>query len=297
MRVRGPVEVKPRQLRALVLLLALLPVIPTTFVVRFLVEDIASQRLEARERARPLYQHSLERTTAALAAETTRQSQSPPAASPAGGAADDPWRLLDPAALAVGLAPATPPLADTLLRIDPAGNLSPPPAPASPRWRTAAALSAAVLESGVRFVALPRTGVPRWRYFSETPELLFCLHPAAGAGGAARDDFLLLTTHQHLRERIESFYEQREANSQVAVRLIDENGDGVLIGGPPDAGTPAPASMTIRRRSATRWRRWRCPRRCRRGGCRCSSATPRWSRASRGSRSRSTGGRSAGCSS
>ncbi len=212
MRVRGPYEVKPRLLRALVLLLALLPLIPTTFVLRFLVEDLASQSLEARERARPLYRQSLERTTANLAADFARPLLATSSAD------DDPRGTLD------SLAPA-----DALLRIDAAGNLSLPSPPAG------TALSAAVLESGVRFVALPRAGAPRWRYFSELPEPVFALRPAAPA------DLLLLLTRQHLRERIESFY-RRESNSQLAVRLLDENGDGVpLVGGvgPPQSVAPS----------------------------------------------------------
>ncbi len=240
MRASGPVEVNPRQLRALVLLLALLPVIPTLFVVRFLVEDIANQRLEARERARPLYQQNLERTTTILAAEIARQLQSPPASNPADPALENPWRFLDPALLAVGVAPTVVMPADALLLIDAAGNLSLPPAPASPPLGAAVALSASVLESGVRFAALPRSGLPRWRYFSELPEPLFALRPAARPGTQDRTDLLLLLTRQHLRERIESYYQQHESNSQVAVRLIDENGEGVLIGGP-----PAPASAVV----------------------------------------------------
>ena len=244
MRASGPVEVNPRQLRALVLLLALLPVIPTTFVIRFLIQDIASQRLEARERARPLYQQNLQRTTNTLAAELARQSQVPPVVSPADPALDDPWRFLEPTTLAVGVAPTAVMPADALLLIDAAGNLSLPPAPTSPQLGPAAALSVSVLDSGVRFAALPRSGSPRWRYFSELPEPLFALHPTARPGTKERADLLLLLTRQHLRERIESFYQQRESNSQVAVRLIDENGEGVLIGGPPTvASAVVPASL------------------------------------------------------
>ena len=218
MRARGPYEVKPRQLRALVLLLALLPVIPTTVVVRFLVEGIASQRLESLERARPLYRQSLERTTTALAADLARPLPPP--------AAEDPWNALDaPAPVSASGSALTPPtVADSLLLIDAAGNLSPPPPPAAPRLRAAAAFSAAVLEGGVRFVALPRSGAPRWRYFSELPEPVFSLRPPA------RPDLLLLLTRQHLRERIEGFY-RRESNAQLAVRLLDENGDGVPLAG------------------------------------------------------------------
>ncbi len=246
MRASGPVEVKPRQLRALVLLLALLPVIPTIFVVRFLVEDIASQRLEARERARPLYQQNLARITAALAADTARQLQPPTVTDSADPMADDPWRWLDGTAFAVGVAPAVVPPADALLVIDGSGNLSLPATPVPPRMNPAAALSAAVLESGARSATVPRAGPPRWRYFSELPEPLFALHPASRPGPAARTDVLLLQTRQHLRERIEGFYEQRrETNSQVAVRLIDENGDGVLMSASADAGSPAAASAVV----------------------------------------------------
>ena len=209
MRARGPYEVKPGQLRALVLLLALLPILPTAFVVRFLVDDIASQRLEARERARPFYRQSLERTTAALAADLARPLPAP--------AADDPWSVLD----AAGPAPVV--AAEALLLIDAAGHLSLPPPPAAGRGR-AEALSAAVLEGGGRSVAPGRGGTPRWRYFTELPEPVFALRPAA------RDDLLLLLTREHLRERIEGFY-RRDSNSQLAVRVLDENGEGVPLAG------------------------------------------------------------------
>ncbi len=184
MHARGPYEVKPGLLRALVLLLVLLPLIPTTFVVLFLVEDVASQRLEARERARPLYRQSLD---------------------------DDLWSAPD--------APA-----DAVLLIDADGNLSLPPPPIAAPSRAAVALAVAVLESGARFAVLPRAGVPRWRYFSELPEPTFALRPAV------RRDLLLLLTRQRLRERIEAYY-RHESDAQLAVCLLDENGDGLPLAG------------------------------------------------------------------
>ena len=217
MRARRPYEVKPRQLRALVLLLALLPLLPMTFVVRFVVEDIADQRLEARERARPVYQKFLDVTTAALTASVVRQLPPVTALDPS-----DPWRAFF----------YSPTLADTVLIASPDGRLSSPTPPGESRLLPAATLANAVLDSGVHYAALPSSGATRWRFFCEAPDLLFGLHPQPSAASRAIGPTLLfLKSRQHLLEAIGAFY-QRELDPQTALRLIDENGESLTLVGP-----------------------------------------------------------------
>ena len=222
MRARGPYEVKPRQLRALVLLLALLPLVPMTFVVRFVAEDIADQRLEARERARPIYQKFLNATTAALIANTTRQLPFAAALDPA-----DPWRALRDA----------PTLADTVLIVSPESRLLPPATSATGGKMAAGVnLANAVLDSGIHYATFPPSGPVRWRFFGEVPEPLFALHPfpSATAPKERGPTLLFIKTRQHLLDSIGIFY-QRELNPQSALRLLDENGESVSLVGPAES--------------------------------------------------------------
>ena len=246
MRVRGPYEVKPRQLRALVLLLALLPLIPVTFVVRFVSEDIANQRLEARERARPIYQKFLDAASIALATGAAKQI-------PAADAlrADDPWRLLRD----------SPDAADTVLIATPDGQLSVPPAASPPNERRAVAnaetLARALVDGGIRYAMLPRTGPVRWRFLGETHEPLFGLHPRASASRVPANGptLLLVKSRQHLLEQIGAFY-QREIDPQAALRLLDENGESIPLVGPADAAAASgdPLGETILRPPLPAWR-------------------------------------------
>ena len=245
MRVRGPYEVKPRQLRALVLLLALLPVIPMIFVLRFVNEDIANQRLEARERARPIYQKFLDAASVALAAATAKQLPDETTLD-----LHDPWRLLRD----------SPEAADTVLLASPDGRLTAPP-PASPpddhRAVTAAVtLARTVVDGGIHYALLPRTGPVRWRFLGETHEPLFGLHPRApvpAPGGGP--SLLLVKSRQHLLEQIGMFY-QREIDPQAALRLVDENNESIALVGPAEAAAASgdPLGETILRPPLPAWR-------------------------------------------
>ena len=224
MRARGPYELQPRQLRALVLLLALLPLVPMTFVVRFVAEDIADQRLEARERARPVYQKFLDATTETLIANAARQVPSAAELDPA-----NPWRLLR----------QTPALADTVLVVSPESALTAPAAPGGePRLAPAANLAEAALQGGVRYAPRPPRGPVRWRFFCESPEPLFALRPppADPALAAPGPTLLLVKSRQHLLEMVGAFF-QRELNPQSALRLIDENGDSIPLVGPAESAS------------------------------------------------------------
>jgi signal transduction histidine kinase len=229
MRASGPYEVKPRQLRALILLLMLLPLIPTAFVVRFMVEAASSERYEARERARPVYQKFLETAGTTLAANAARQTQTednePLTAQTARalvetGAAD--------AALVVGEGGRLLPLPD-----DPAA-----PAPKfDPKKAAAKALGRALTASGVRLAAMPARGAVRWKFLSETPEPVFALGShTAGPEPVA----LLVKTRQHLLEMIRAFY-RRTLDPQSVLMLLDENGESVPVIG----GDVAPAGQPL----------------------------------------------------
>ena len=224
MRARGPYELKPRQLRALVLLLALLPLLPMTFVVRFVAEDIADQRLEARESARPAYQKFLDATTATLTANSNRQLPVPAIFDPA-----DPWRVLL----------ENPTLADTVLIVAADSRLTSPAVPPEAiRLIQPGRLAAAVLEHGVQYATLPPLGPVRWRFFCEEPEPLFALHPPANVALVRSPTLLFLKSRQHLLETIGAFY-QRELSPQSALRLIDENGEGIPLVGPAESASLA----------------------------------------------------------
>lgn len=122
MRTAAPYQVNPRQLRALVLLLALLPLVPAAFVIRFLVEEMHNERSEARAHAKEVYQKFLSDTRPALAASAWRHI---PVTRP--GQAAEPWREI--------FAHAEP--ADAVLLVGDHGKLSlrrfPLRAPPAPR--------------------------------------------------------------------------------------------------------------------------------------------------------------------
>ena len=228
MRARGPHEVKPRQLRALVLLLVLLPLLPTTFVIRFLLESIANEQVEARERTKPRYQQFLDNASAVLAARAARALPDTSRFDPT-----HPWDSI------AGPDPA----ADAILLIQPDSRLALPPASAPPASRPAENLARGVLASGVHYVSLPPSGPVRWRFFSETPEPLFALHPRpanAGPNAPAGPSVLLIRRRQRLLDTIGAFY-QRALDPQTTLHLLDENGDSIPLVGPdePSAGTGA----------------------------------------------------------
>src|SRR5687767_8181223 len=52
-------EIKPKQLRALLLLLVLVPFIPLVLVLRFMVDALQSERIVALERTGKVYQQAL----------------------------------------------------------------------------------------------------------------------------------------------------------------------------------------------------------------------------------------------
>src|SRR6188768_2472125 len=52
-------EIKPKQLRALLLLLVLVPFIPLVLVLRFMVDALESERIVALERTAKVYQQAL----------------------------------------------------------------------------------------------------------------------------------------------------------------------------------------------------------------------------------------------
>ena len=249
MRVRGPSQVRPRQLRVLVLILALLPLIPVTFVVRFVSEDIDNQRLEARERARPIYQRFLEATSLALATAAARQL-------PTGDALDphDPWRTVRD----------TPEAVDTLLLATPEGQLSAPPASSPPddhrAVTNAETLARGIVDGGIHYALLPRGTAPiRWRFLGETREALFGLHPSPASPRPSGDGrtLLLVKSRGHLLDQVGAFY-HREVGPQAALRLIDENDESVALVGPADpvaaGGDPLPLGETILRPPFPAWR-------------------------------------------
>jgi signal transduction histidine kinase len=62
-----PSEIKPKQLRALLLLLVLLPLIPTVLMIRFVINAVQNERAMAREKLSASYQQTLSNANAALA--------------------------------------------------------------------------------------------------------------------------------------------------------------------------------------------------------------------------------------
>jgi signal transduction histidine kinase len=60
-------EIKPKQLRALLLLLVLLPLIPTVLMIRFVVDAVQNERAVAREKLAATYQQTLSSGNGALA--------------------------------------------------------------------------------------------------------------------------------------------------------------------------------------------------------------------------------------
>ena len=140
----------------------LLPLLPTTFVIRFLLESIANEQVEARERTKPRYQQFLDNASATLAARAARALPDESRFDPT-----HPWDFI------AGPDPA----ADAILLIQPDSQLALPSAPAPPASLPAENLARGVLASGVHYVSLPPLGPVRWRFFSETPEPLFAVHP------------------------------------------------------------------------------------------------------------------------
>ncbi len=225
MRASGPYEVRPRQLRALVVLLALLPLLPMAFVVRFVIDDVANEPLEARERARPAYQRFLDATSIALAANATKNLALDPDAGP-----DDPWRIVRERPGAV----------DTVLMASSEGRLGPPEASSDNGRATQVAegLAKTVVTVGVHYVALPSSGAVRWRFLAETPEPIFSLHPGGASPRSAGGEpsVLFIKTRQHLLEQVAGYY-QKELNPQTALRLVDESGEELPLVGPADAAS------------------------------------------------------------
>ena len=220
MRASGPYEVRPRQLRALVLLLALLPLLPMTFVVRFVAEDVANERREARERARPVFQQFLEATSTGLAASTVKRLATDALAGTA-----DPWQIVR----------ERPGVVDTVLVASSEGQLSIPTTGASdnagPAVATAAALARLLIDRGVHYAGVTPAGRVRWRFLEETPEPIFSLRPEGRGGDSS---LLFIKTRRHLVEQIATYY-RRELDPQTAVRLVDESGESVPLAGSRDA--------------------------------------------------------------
>lgn len=189
MRASGPYEVKPRQLRGLVLLLMLLPLIPTAFVARFMYEAVSFEQTEARDRERPIYQKFLDAAGASLVTNTAREL------------VDDPKAA-----------------SDGVVAIAPNGRLTPDPSDTPP-----SALAAAAIESGVRVSTPPNRSGMRWRFLFEATEPIFALSPAGSASPT-----LLLRTRSHLLNALRAYY-SRALDPQSVVVLLDENGDSVPL--------------------------------------------------------------------
>lgn len=207
MRFRGPYEVKARQLRALVLLLMLLPLIPTAFVARFMIEAVSFADLEARERDRPVYQRFLDAAASSLAAGVTRQLTAESVSGP----------------LASGTA-------DSAVAVAADGRLAAAPGVA------ASGLARAVIESGVRVSAAPSRRWVRWRFLCEAAgEPIFAL-----AAPGAEPPGLLLKTRAHLLAEIGVYY-KRALDPQSVLVLLDENGETV----PLSEGAAAPAAEPL----------------------------------------------------
>ncbi len=227
MRTVAPYEVNPRQLRALVLLLALLPLVPTAFVIRFFYEEVRTERAEARVRAKEVYQKLLTDHRATLANDTWQQIPRL-----AGADAADPWKVF-----------AAADAADAVLVIGPRGKLALPPAPAAPdspilaaRETAALQLSRGLLDTGLNRIPVTNAARMRWRFLSETPEPLFALVVPTVATAPAVPAFLLVTTRRHFLHEIGTFYRKR-LDARTLVRVMDENGDAVNLPAP-DVQTP-----------------------------------------------------------
>lgn len=224
MRASGPYEVRPRQLRALVLLLALLPLLPLTFVVRYVIEDVAYERLEARERARPVYQRFLDAASDGLTGSAARQLALELAPDLA-----DPWRIIR----------EQPGAADTVLIASSEGRLSPPPPDGDPATAphsattVAGTLARTLVDGGVHYAAQPHSGPVRWRFLAETPEAIFSLYPreASARRGTGEPSLLLVKTRQHLVEQVAAYY-QRDLDPQTSLRIVDESGESLPLVGP-----------------------------------------------------------------
>jgi signal transduction histidine kinase len=221
MRTTAPYEVNPRQLRALVFLLALLPLMPAAFVFRFLIEEIRAERLEARTHAGEVYQKFLDATRTPLAAFAARQVPILP-----GGANADPWQIF-----------AACEVADTVLAVGPHGVLAMPPpfvAGATPgvippsRRAAAEQLARNLLESGLTHVSVAGAARTRWRFFAENPEPLFAVALPSAAGGPPAQTVLLVTTRHHLLDEIAGYYDKLLDRRSV-LRVIDENGESTLL--------------------------------------------------------------------
>jgi signal transduction histidine kinase len=221
MRTTAPYEVNPRQLRALVFLLALLPLMPAAFVFRFLIEENRAERLEARTHAGEVYQKFLTATRAPLAASASRQVPVLPA-----GENTDPWQIF-----------AACEVADTFLVVGPHGLLAPPPPFAAraipgavPPARQAAAeqLAHNLLESGLTHVSVAGAARTRWRFFAENPEPLFAVALPSSAGGPPAQTVLLVTTRHHLLDEVAGYYDKLLDRRSV-LRVIDENGESTLL--------------------------------------------------------------------
>jgi signal transduction histidine kinase len=216
MRTAAPYDIHPRQLRALVLLLALLPLMPAAFVVRFLIEETRAERLEARSHAKEVYQKFLSATRTPLAAYAWRQI--PPL--PAGGTSD-PWQVF-----------ATADTADSILVVSSHGKLALPPAPpageANARENAALKLARSLLETGLNHISLANATRIRWRFFSEMPEPLFAIVVPSERGVAAPPTLLLVATRRHLLEEIGAYYDKLLDRKSV-LRVIDENGESTPL--------------------------------------------------------------------
>jgi signal transduction histidine kinase len=217
MRTTAPYEVNPRQLRALVLLLALLPLMPAAFVFRFLIEEIHAERLEARTHAGEVYQKFLNATRAPLAASAWRQINPAP-----GGANIDPWKIF-----------AACEVADTVLGVGPHGVLAPPPrfgagAVSPTRQAGAVQLAGNLLESGLTRVSIASAARTRWRFFAENPEPLFAVALPSAEGGTPAPTVLLVASRQHLLDEIAGYYDKL-LDPRSVLRVIDENGEATLL--------------------------------------------------------------------
>src|SRR5215210_2402599 len=60
-------EISPRQMRGLLLLLVLVPLIPTVLMLRFMIEVVESEQEAARERLSEVYRQSLGTAVSSLA--------------------------------------------------------------------------------------------------------------------------------------------------------------------------------------------------------------------------------------
>lgn len=73
-------EIRPKQLRALLLLLVLVPLIPTVLMIRFVLDAVESERAAALERTASVYQKTLLKADASFARQIAERKQPPTAA-------------------------------------------------------------------------------------------------------------------------------------------------------------------------------------------------------------------------